>query len=245
MSTIDPDAIRREREARVPGASELAPLAAVTFILPALAALLARRMLAGLIATDTFDWTSIVTLIVMVVSAPAVILAIIRWMSLSPRNPRLLGLETPIGLALLGVAAGLSLAADPPAWVQAPQFDIAVLILAALGLALLILSLRNLFARSRRAAADADIMRASAPVTGVVTNQGYTMFTGEQQAFLTTVTYAFEDESHTRRYVQVFERIPKTDPLVDGEEVDLWFDRADPSNTRRIVIRRRGARGRR
>jgi len=41
--------------------------------------------------------------------------------------------------------------------------------------------------------------------------------------------------------VQRSTRIPVADPLVNGEVVDVWFDRADPSNTKRIVIRRRDA----
>lgn len=60
-------------------------------------------------------------------------------------------------------------------------------------------------------------------------------------ALITTVTYAFEDAAGTRRFVQRSTRIPVADPLVNGEVADVWFDRADPSNTKRIVIRRRDA----
>ena len=81
-------------------------------------------------------------------------------------------------------------------------------------------------------------MRTTSPVTGSVTNQGYTDF-DEASQVITAVTYTFRDGSGVQRWVTKPSTIHVRDPLVNGEEVDVWFDRQDPSDQNKIVIRRR------
>ena len=238
MSLTDPDAERRRRDAEVPTAGRLVLPALVAFLQPALATIAMSGMVANAM-DDVFDGTSVVALVIALPGTGATVFAIMRWAALSLRNPGLPGITAPLGLAALGAAAGLSMAAPPPAWVQAPAANLGVVLLGILGVLLLGATLFARGSRLRRRALDDEIMRTSRPVTGVVTNKGYTLPATEASAILTTVTYAFADAAGTRRFVRKSESIPMTDPLVDGERVDVWFDRADPSDVRRIVVRRR------
>lgn len=239
MSTVDPDAVRREREHQTPSARHVALPAAVAFVLPALAALSLSRMLANAIMNDVFDGASILALVLVFPGTGVTIFAIIHWARTSARNPGLLGISAGFGLAALGIAAGLSAAAPPPGWVQAPSLKPEVIAVGVLGIAILGCAVLARHVRLRRTRLDEALMRSSAPVTGIVTNQGYNVPYGEAAAILTTVTYAFVDAAGTRRFVKKQERLPMTDLIVNDEKVDLWYDREDPSDVSRIVIRRR------
>lgn len=239
MSTVDPDASRREREQRTPTARDLVWPAAVSFVLPALAALTLPRMIANADLNNTFDGSSILALVLTFPGIAVVTLAIIRWATLVPRAPRLLDISAPLGLAVLGAALGLSMSALPPAWVRLPSPTSTVVILAAVGILLLGHSAWARRRRIRVIARESEIMSASRPVIGVVTNQGYDVLTPEAGSLLTTVTYAFTDAAGTRRFVKKWERMPMTDLIVDGEKVDVWYDREHPSNEHAIVVRRR------
>ena len=238
MSTIDPDAARRERDTATPAARRLLLPALVVFLLPAMATLTTVRMIANA-ENDVFDAASVLALVLTFPGACATILAIVHWALLASRNPRLLDVSAPLGLALLGAALGLSATAPPPAWVRVPTASPPVIVLLVIGALVLAYAVFARAARIRRIRREDEIMRASSPVTGTVTNQGYDHPTSEARAILTTVTYAFADAAGTRRFVQKRESVPMKDPIVNGERVDVWFDRADPSNTERIVVRRR------
>ncbi|GAB3597485.1 hypothetical protein [Microbacterium tumbae] len=239
MSTIDPDAVRRAEADRVPGWRDLRLPVLGVFLLPTVPAFLLPRMIANAAENDIFDAASVLALVSMVVAAAFGILAFLRWTALAPRNPALPGIAAPASLALLGVALGTSLSPIPPAWIQMPQPTPASIITGVLGIALLVLSAFARRSRLHRLAIEDEIMRSAPPVTGTVTNQGYDVMPTEASALLTQVTYAFEDQSGTRRYVRLGTAIPVNDPVVDGERVDVWFDRREPSDRKRIVVRRR------
>lgn len=239
MSTVDPDAARRLREQRIPTGRHLVAPALVAFIVPALATAALVRMITNAAENDAFDGASVLALVLAFPGTGATIFAVICWSALSHRNPALPGLSAPLGLAVLGIAGGLSVSASPPAWVRAPQPTVPVMILLVAGLGILGGSAWLRRRRLRERAREGAIMRASAPVTGIVTNQGYTMPDAESSSLLTTVTYAFADAAGDRRYVRKREHMPMNDLVVDGEKVDLWYDRDDPSEENDIVVRRR------
>lgn len=239
MSTVDPDAARREREQQTPTARDIALPAVVSFVQPALAAVTLMRMIANASVNNTFDGASILALVLTFPGTGATIFGIVHWATRSARNPRLPDISAALGLVALGVAAGLSVASPPPAWVQPPSLKPEVIVLGILGIAILGYSVWARRARLRKIDLEDDIMRSSPPVTGVVTNQGYDVPDGEASALLTTVTYSFVDAAGTRRFVQKWERMPMSDLSVNGEKVDLWYDRQDPSDVNRIVVRRR------
>lgn len=232
MSTVDPDAARRERTTRVPEPRQLV-LPGVLVLAGAGAVAVAIGSMSG---PPDFDDTGAESLKLVLgavgstVGALCAVGGMIAWMSLSAKNPRLLGWAAPIALGLLGAGLGMLLmtrGTPVPA------------VLIGLGVALGILAVVLRRVRSARADVEDQIMRAGPPVTGEVTNQGYTHF-GESARILTTATYAFADAQGVRRFVQRMVVIEASDPLVNGEPVDIWFDRQDPANEKRIVVRRRG-----
>lgn len=229
MSTVDPDAARRARAARTPESRDL--------VLPGILALIGGGALAactGSIAmTPGADAGLTAMLIVLVavgsmVGGLCTVGGIILWTRLSIKNPRLPGWLTPIALALAGAAIGLLLATGR---VETP----AILLIAAvlLGIVAFVSGRR----RAGRVDRETEIMRTGSPVTGEVTNQGYTRF-GESSRILTAVTYAFTDVQGVRRYVQRTAVIEADDPIVNGEPVHVWFDPQNPSDDTRIVVRR-------
>lgn len=241
MSTIDPGAAKRERAASIPTARDLALPALASFVLPAIATFLLVRMVHNMAEYDMFDWAAVLGIISMPLGAGGLILSTIYWATLGVRNPKLLDISAPLGLGMLGIGLGLQFAPMPPAWFAAPELRWEALAVLALGVVLLVASVFSTRQRVAKLAEEAAFMNATPAVEGVVTNQGYELLSPESSALITTVTYAFEDAAGTRRFVQRSTRIPVADPLVNGERVDVWFDRADPSNTKRIVIRRRDA----
>lgn len=239
MSTIDPDLARREREARIPGGSSLVLPGLAAFVFAGLFAWSLRRMISDATDADDLSGGLIVCLVVLLVSVVAAFIAIGRWGSRTIRNPRLPGWAAPVGLALLGAAVALAVYAPAPALVRAPSLDPLPLGLGIAGVLLLLLAVWARSARVRQQDAEERIVSGAPPVTGTVTNQGYTHF-GESERILTVVTYAFVDASGVQRWVQKSEMIDARNPIVEGEQVDLWFDRMNPADTSRIVVRRRG-----
>ncbi|WP_217185037.1 DUF3592 domain-containing protein [Streptomyces sp. AC495_CC817] len=230
MSTVDPDAARRARASRTPTERDQ--------LLPGVLALLGAAALAVSIASmgrTPDDWSveqSTLSLLLgaagSLIGALAVIGGLLGWVRTTTKNPRLLGWSVPIGLALVGAGLGLLLMGQT------------VVALSLLGVGV-VLGALGVVVRGRRSArldVEEEIMRTSTPVTGQVTNQGYTHF-GDSSRILTSVTYAFSDAQGTRRFVQRSAMIEADDPILEGESVDVWYDRQDPSNEKRIVVRRR------
>ena len=237
MSTIDPDAVKKVRDER--------PTTAAQLVLPGILLLFFAGMLAWSITrlaqepTRNEDDPGAMTLVWLALSALMTLTALGQWMRRAIRNPRLPGWITALGIALLGGAAGHSVVPEPPALFGLPVVDALTLALGAAGLVLLFLGAGARSARTRRIDAEEEIVRTTAPVTGSVTNQGYTHF-GDADKILTAVTYSFRDGAGVQRWVKRPATIYVRDPLATGEEVDVWFDPMDPANEQKIVIRRRG-----
>jgi hypothetical protein len=241
MSTVDPDAARRERQARTTTASDLILPALGMLLLPAITTLLIVRMIKASIAMHAPGWNIFLAMTVRTVSAAVVLFCLARWYSVVRRNQRLPGVLVPIALAVLGVGAGFGFSPEPPAWVASFEPRMDALILIAIGVVLLVLSGWTRARRIARNELEAELMRAAPPVPGYVSNQGYDLMDPDAVTLLTTVTFTFLDADGVRRFVQKYQAIPRADPIVNGERVDLWFDRAEPSNTKRIIVRRRAA----
>lgn len=237
MSTIDPDAAWRERSPRrATGASLLIP---GVFLLGAGAVLgwaLTRGAATGF--SDDVQEQDVAAIIAAIASSFALLIALGLWSVAAARNPRLPGWLTAVGVAVLGAAVGHAVVALPPELLQDPVVDPLAFGLALAAVALLGLGLIARAGRARRLAAADELVRTTTPVTGSVTNQGYTHF-DDASRILTAVTYTFRDAAGQQRWVKRAATIDVRNPLVNGEEVDIWFDRQDPSDENRIVIRRR------
>ena len=237
MSTIDPDSARRERPLRRTTAASL--LTPGLFLLGAggvLAWGLTRGAATGF-SDDAAD-QDVPAIIAAICSSFVLLIALGAWSIAASRNPRLPGWLAGIGVAVLGATAGHAVVALPPRWLQEPVFDLVAVSLAATAGVLLVLATIARAGRARRLDAAEELVRTTSPVTGSVTNQGYTDF-DEASQVITAVTYTFRDGSGVQRWVTKPATIHVRDPLVNGEEVDVWFDRQDPSDQNKIVIRRR------
>jgi len=237
MSLIDPDAARRERESRPPTARELVPSLLAALLLPALPAYLLPRMFTNADEHNVFDAASALGIASTFIAAVALILSAIFWITRTAGHPQFWNATVLLGLALIGAGTGLTFTPPPPAWLTAPSSTGLPFIV--LGVVVIVLTWAWHRRRLSGIAAEEALMRASAPVTGTVSSQGYDVMTTEASALITRVTYAFDDAQGQRRYAQLRERIPVIDPIVEGERVDVWFDRQNPADLRRIVVRRR------
>ncbi|MFJ4167162.1 hypothetical protein ACIPY5_16540 [Microbacterium sp. NPDC089698] len=237
MSTIDPDAARRERTTRrTTGARLIVP---GLFLLGAGAVLgwgLTRGAATGF--SDDVPEQDVEAIIAAIASSFALMIAFGLWVGAAARNPRLPGWLTAIGIAMLGAAVGHAVVAPPPELLRNPVVDPLAFGLCVGAVALLGLGMAARAARARRLDAADELVRTTSPVTGSVTNQGYTHFE-DASRILTAVTYTFRDAAGQQRWVKRAATIDARDPIVNGEEVDVWFDRQDPSDENRIVIRRR------
>ncbi|MFD6700020.1 MULTISPECIES: DUF3592 domain-containing protein [unclassified Microbacterium] len=237
MSTIDPDVARRQRPLRRTTAASL--IVPGLFLLGAggvLAWGLTRGAATGF-SDDAAD-QDVPAIIAAIGSSFVLLIALGAWTGAAGRNPRLPGWLAGAGVAVLGAAAGHALVAPPPAWLREPVLDVVAFGLAVVAVVLLWLGTVARAARARRLDAAEELVRTTSPVTGSVTNQGYTDF-DEASQVITAVTYTFRDGSGVQRWVTKPATIHVRDPLVNGEEVDIWFDRQDPSDQNKIVIRRR------
>lgn len=230
MSTVDPDAARRARAARTPQQRDQ--------LLPGILTFVGSGALAASISSmgaSPDDWSVELSTFMMllgaagsVVGALAAFGGLFLWMGAIIKNPRLLGWSVGVALGLIGAGIGTAVTGQA----------VLPVVLIAIGVVLAILGVLVWTRRNGRIDVEDEIIRTTAPVTGAVTNQGYTHFS-ESSRILTSVTYAFTDAQGTRRFVQRSAVIDARDPIVDGEAVDIWYDRQNPSDEKRIVVRRR------
>ncbi|KJL34212.1 DUF3592 domain-containing protein [Microbacterium azadirachtae] len=237
MSTIDPDAAWREHSPRrTTGASLLVPGLLLLGAGAVLAWALTRGAATGF--SDDAQEQDVAAIIAAIASFFVLLIALGLWVGVASRNPRLPGWLTAVGIAVLGATVGHAVVALPPELLQDPVVDPLAFGLAIAAVALLGLGLVARAGRARRLDAADELVRTTTPVTGSVTNQGYTHF-DDASRILTAVTYTFRDAAGQQRWVKRAATIDVRNPLVNGEEVDVWFDRQDPSDENRIVIRRR------
>ncbi len=236
MSTIDPNAARREHARRMPtGRALLAPGVSAT-----VGGLVSGYLLTWLGTPPDGDDPQVAALVLAAVGLMVALLLVVggltAWVSRASRNRALPGVALPLALGCAAAALGVSVSAAPERF-QAPRSGTAVLALACCASGFALLAALTWVLRRRRLAREEAAIRAGRHVQGRVSEQGYTRFR-ESDRILTTVTYAFEDASGTTRYVRRTELVHAADPVVDGEVVDVWFDPAAPGDERRIAVRR-------
>lgn len=231
MSTVDPDAARRARAARVPAGKDL--------VLPGILAFVGPAILVGSLmsmAGEPGDGDVAQSTVRLLLGAAGTTLGALAtlggfflWLRLSIKNPRLPGWAAPLALGFGG--AGIAVLSMSMRVVLASA-------LIGIGVVFAVLAVLALRRRTARLDTDERLMRESDPVEGVVTNQGYTHF-GDSSRILTAVTYAFVDAQGAQRFVQRPAVIDVTAPIVEGERVDVWYDRMNPGDEKKIVVRRR------
>jgi hypothetical protein len=249
VSTVDPDDVSREqgpREWKTTGVSGHAVVGLVVYGLILLSTAggiawgLTRGSFTGFV--EYGPEKDEVAIIVTIVSSFPFLAAFGGWVWVAARNPRLPGWATATGIALFGAAAGHAMTAPRPEIIQAPFFDAVSVGLGVGGVVLLALGAVSRTARVRQLDFQDELMRTSSPVAGTVSNPGNMNFDssdGSASWIGTSATYTFHDASGVQRWVTQGVTVHRSRPLVKGENVDVWFDRQDPSNTSRIVIRRR------
>lgn len=218
MSTTDPVAARRAR---------LAQPASTTRIVVVLLVLLVGGIANGYGWTadhSQFGWY----FAVIPVGMSATIVGLIAWTPLVLRDRRL-GLGQGLAAVAFGVGIGALLAAAQGAspTVAAIAFPVAGVLLAL-----------SMVARRRRRRKDdeaAELRATGRRTTATVSDPGFTHF-GESARVLTTVTFTFRDAEGTQRWVQRPMVVRASDPVVAGQETDLWFDPAAPGDDSRIVV---------
>jgi hypothetical protein len=232
MSTTDPVAARRARQARVPGPRRLA-VAAVLELLGGLGlgygwstfGVLGAAAGAG----GEFDPT-VPALLGIVLGLPLTIAGTSVGAGILARR-RDLGIGPAIAAFWLGGAFGIQLAA------LAHGADLLPFVLGALALAVVVGALAVAGARRRAAQrrVDDEMMRTGTLTTATVSDQGWLVF-GESTRILTTVTFTFTDAQDVQRWVQRTMVIHAADPVLNGRETRLWYDPAAPGDERRIVV---------
>ena len=232
MSTVDPSIARKARQARVPSTR----LVAILLVL---------HVVGGL--GNGYGWSSFSTfaddatvepdnlgLIGIVVGMPLAIITSMLWTSVVLKR-RDVGLGYGFSAFWFGAGTGILIASER--FPQAAEL-LRVLGVIALVICALLLALGVRAARSRRAAAEIAtvMMRSGTRATATVTDKGYDIFR-ESARILTSVTFTFTDLNGVKRWVQRPMLITASDPVVDGQETDLWYDPSAPDNDKRIVVK--------
>jgi hypothetical protein len=133
----------------------------------------------------------------------------------------------------LGAGVGLVLIAQQNG---SPALAMAIAAaLLGLGALFLVLGVVAAASRRRQGSRDRRTMHTGTVTTATVSNKGYDFFR-ESSRILTTVTFTFVDLQGTQRWVGKTMVIDQGDPIVDGQESRLWFDAANPGDTRGIVV---------
>ena len=163
-----------------------------------------------------------------VIGMPLTILASIVWSWTILRRADI-GIGYGAAAALLGAGSGVLLAASPGL-----PLVIGVALLA-LGLLFLLLGARAASGRRAQEARDLQTMRTGTLTTATVTDKGYDFFR-ESARILTTVTFRFVDLQGTERWVQRIMIIQQANPVVEGQETQLWYDARNPGDEKGIVV---------
>jgi|GEM_PF-1082391 len=242
MSTIDPDAAARARATRTPHARELW-MPGLLVLLGAFITAYSITAFVTVIGPETEEpetWQWILRIAGLTVASATTILGFNAWVARSLKNPRLPGFGAAQAIACGAAALGTTVVAPAPAWFQEPRMLTVSWWLAGAAAFFALLSLVSWFRRSADSRREAEIMRTGRLTAGVVTNQGYERF-HESNRILTAVTYSFQDLNGTQRFVRRPAMITSADPVLTGEQVDVWFDPAHPGNEKTIAVRRRPA----
>jgi hypothetical protein len=233
MSTIDPVAVRLARRNRRPGNARVV-IALVLQFAGGLGmgygwlSLFGATMFEG---EDTFE-PAASSLVGVIGGLPVAIIGSILWMGIIMKRPEL-GIFFGWSAFWLGGGIGVALAARG----VGQPYLLTVIAIACIALAVLFLGF-GVWASRRRSTAkrrEADIMRTGIPTTATVSDRGYTVF-HESNRILTNVTFTFTDPQGVQRWVQRPVLIRAEDPVVNGQETRIWYDRTNPGDDKRIVV---------
>lgn len=91
--------------------------------------------------------------------------------------------------------------------------------------------------RRRASTARVDRLQSGAHVVGTVTDDGLAPFAVSPNIKLATVTVSFRDYSGATRWVTAPAIQSPSHLIAVGDQVDVWFDSADPGNISKILVR--------
>lgn len=230
MSTVDPVAARLQRQNHRPGAIQISVALALQFVGGLVLGYGLSSMLGGLLAADREPTP--IAIIAFAGGIPLTIVAGIVWVVLVFKS-RNLGIS--LGWAVFWLGAGLG------ALICARQLNSSITAGAgagcwALGIGFLALASVTARSRTRLLERQKEIMCTGEPVAATVSDKGYVTFR-EGMKILTTVTFTFTDVQGTQRWVQRPMVIHAENPVVNGQETQLWYDRSDPGNDTKIVVK--------
>ncbi|MFI5428330.1 hypothetical protein [Aeromicrobium sp. UC242_57] len=91
-------------------------------------------------------------------------------------------------------------------------------------------------ARVRGWHARQERLRSGAHAAGQVTDDGLAVFADSPTIKLATITITFRDLQGVQRWVTSLAVQSLSRPIQVGDDVEVWFDGADPGNLKRIVV---------
>lgn len=228
MSTIDPSLARAQRAARRPSTARVVILLVV---------LLAGGFglgygWGGLGMFDGETDPPTLSILGAIGGLMLTVLGSIAWSWTALRRADI-GFGYSSAAVFLGAGTGLMTVAQQN---DSPPLAVGIAsALLGLGALFLLLGITAAASRRRQTSRDARTMRTGTLTTATVSNKGYDFFR-ESSRILTTVTFTFVDLQGTQRWVGKTMVIDQGDPIVDGQESRLWFDAANPGDTRGIVV---------
>lgn len=227
MSTVDPEIARAKRAMRRPS---------IALVIILLLLLLAGGMLcgygyAGMASFESVGEPPIGAIVGAAGGMPLTIFASILWTWAVIKRPDI-GLAYGFAAVLFGAGIGVMLesrgrADDVASWIAWG--------LVGGGGLLLVLGIAAAGGRTSQSRRDRETLRTGTLTTATVTNKGYDFFR-ESSRILATVTFTFVDLQGTRRWVKKTALIEQSDPIVDGQTTRLWYNAAEPGDTKQIVV---------
>lgn len=227
VSTADPAIARAKRQTRRPSLARVIVLLVLLFAGGALSG----YGWAGVARFEDVGEPPAGAIIGVVSGMPLAILAVIVW-SWTVMKRSDIGLAYGFAAVLVGAGLGIMVAFQNSANEVASWIAWGLVVGGVLFFAL---GISAATARRRQTRRDRETMQAGTRTTATVTDKGYDFFR-ESPRILTTVTFTFTDLHGTRRWVKKTVLIEQSDPIVDGQETRLWYDAANPGDTRSIVV---------
>lgn len=228
MSTIDPTLARKARENKRPSNLTVAVLLILQFVGGAAAGY-------GWTTMMSFEYSvepPVIAAIAIPVGMMLTIISSIVWAGVVFKR-------ADVGLAYGGAAVlsggGLGVLASVATGMSGTVALVIGVVLLVLGIVFVVLGAWAAAARRRQGSREEQLMKTGTLVTATVSDQGYTVF-HESTRILTSATFTFTDLQGTQRWVQKPVLIHQNDPLITGQETRLWFDAANPSDERSIVV---------
>ncbi|NMM92248.1 hypothetical protein B2J88_49795 [Rhodococcus sp. SRB_17] len=106
----------------------------------------------------------------------------------------------------------------------------------ALGAGFFVVALAAARSRVRLMESQEEVVRSGEPVPATVSDKGYVIF-HESTRIFTAVTFTFTDAEGLQRWVRRTMVVRAENPVINGQQTQLWYDRNDPGNDARIVVK--------